>query len=196
VQKQAEPTAPANNQTKPLGNSAKAQGNNPAPPPTASSSRPIKAANKSFKDLMSGKAPVKQKEESKDEQPKTPVEAKDFTQADVQKAWTEACKQFANDPSLSTILDNVTPTKKGNEIHFQLNTQSQKNIFEQDIRPDLNIKLREILQNGHVVVKAQDAKVEENVQLKPKGPQERFDHLYKINPSIKKMRDAFDLDIE
>lgn len=121
---------------------------------------------------------------------------KEFTQKDIETIWQQACSSFNNDPRLLAIVKDSIPTKVNTEIHFQLESPPQKSIFEQEIRQQLTDNLRKLLENHSIVVKSLDAKVEENVQTKPLGPEERFQHLASKNPAIKKMRDKLDLDIE
>ncbi len=156
----------------------------------------VGVASKSFKDLLNSK-PAAPKVEKKDDVPSaTTVENKEFSQEELESAWKTCIQNYQNDPSLSVIVNQTSPIKKGNTISLELSSQAQSSMFDQNIRAELTKQLRTYLANNSVAITTTVNVQNLNTEAKLIEPKDCFDYLAEKNPKIQKFKDVLGLNID
>lgn len=124
----------------------------------------------------------------------TPKQSIEFTQENTIKIWNEYKLQISDDVQICAIVNEINPVKKGDEIWFELQAQTQKNCFEKEIKMQILQQFKQAFQvediSIHVTYK------EESYEVKPTTSADKFDYLLKQNPYLQDLKDTFNLELE
>jgi len=118
-----------------------------------------------------------------------------FTKEDLQKIWNEYKIQFKEtDLNLYTTLNSRNPELKDDfVIEFIVdNTIQQKTL--NNILNQMHTFLSEKLKNYKI--KLEIKVTESNTTVKPFTPDEKYKNFVEKNPSLEKLRDQLDLNLD
>lgn len=124
----------------------------------------------------------------------TPKAVLEFTQENILKVWADYKLSISNDVQICAIVNDINPLKKGAEICFELQAQTQKNCFEKEIKMQVLQKFKQEFQIENISI--QITYKEESLEVKPSTNADKFEYLLKQNPYLQDLKDTFNLELE
>lgn len=124
----------------------------------------------------------------------TPKAVLEFTQENIVKVWADYKLSISNDVQICAIVNDINPLKKGEEICFELQAQTQKNCFEKEIKMQVLQKFKQEFQIENISI--QITYKEESLEVKPSTNADKFEYLLKQNPYLQDLKDTFNLEFE
>lgn len=116
-----------------------------------------------------------------------------FTEEELQKAWQEFAENLVEEKLLRNTMMLYKPKMLGNTVfEVEVNTEINKNYLD-DYGNVILAYLRESLQNDDITMTIKIS--EATVVKKPLTSREIFDELVQKNPSLQKLSDEFDLEL-
>ncbi len=127
----------------------------------------------------------------------TPVidkKATDFSEEDLQKAWTAFSDQKVNAGDTDKLVLGKT-LKKGEDHSVIIMLGSQLEVsFLEKFDTELVQFLRNQLKNDHIVIRTEIAEIEDEKKLYTST--DIFDYMVKQNPDLKDLKDRLGLDFD
>ena len=147
--------------------------------------------------ILKGKTKEELKSEAPDPAPATPAAKTNqkFEPKDLEKHWEEYGKKIKSQgrDSEFNVLSQDKTLKEDNVVEVKLKSPIQQDILER-FRIDLTQYLRQKLQNNKINIEAKVLPYEETKMIYT--AKEKFEHLAKKNPAIRKLQEKLGLDTD
>jgi hypothetical protein len=177
--------------------SAALDSTSPSPTPTVAP-KEYSTITKSFKDLRNETTAAPKQavivEEQKVEIPVTKTNL-EFSQTQLEQAWKEFTTSISSDAQAFAIIGEIAPTKNGTDVEIELSAITQKNSFDQNIKPKVVAFLRQKLQNNEISVQVSLKEIEAT-EARPSTNYEKYNFLLEKNAHLEKLKNQFNLEIE
>jgi DNA polymerase-3 subunit gamma/tau len=185
--------------SQPSGNSTKIAAEKTEEPKPPVKGRKQFSSGYSIKEAMTGN-------ESSSADPEIPLSIPDeeieiisdyFTDEELLAAWNEFAKRIKTDrPRMYNTLKGHLPERKDDQtIELVLDNTIQQEEFQEDIKHDLLIYLKEKL-NNELISLTSSVKIEGGKRPRLYTAQEKFDYMLKKNPDLGKLKQDFNLDLD
>jgi len=114
-----------------------------------------------------------------------------FTKDDLEQKWKIFLTRLEDRPNLQSTLSNVPELKDNSKLYLEIDNSIQEDVIH-SIKPELVSYLRKELQNSNIEL---IIKVSEEIKNRIiYTDNDKFDEMAKKNPSLKKLKQKFNLD--
>ncbi|MCF6356588.1 MAG: hypothetical protein L3J54_02170 [Draconibacterium sp.] len=118
-------------------------------------------------------------------------EFEEFKKEDLELKWKEFLTRLDDRPNLQSTLAQVPKLKDNSELYLEIDNSIQSNLIT-SIKPELVSFLRRELRNSNIELTVE---VTENIKNRIiYTDNDKFDEMAKKNPSLKLLKQKFNLD--
>ncbi|OQX77183.1 MAG: hypothetical protein B6D61_07585 [Bacteroidetes bacterium 4484_249] len=137
---------------------------------------------------------ISEKEKEKSEEDLSNKPSDEFSQEQLENAWTVVSRNYEPDKNLHTTLSKHKPLKAEDFIvKFTVDNKIQKKEIEDrliDFLPKFRAKLNNFKIQLNILVN------EQPTVDKPYTPQDKFNYMAEKNPALRKLKDQLGLEID
>lgn len=118
-------------------------------------------------------------------------ELEDFTKEELESKWKFFLTRLDDQPNLQSTLSRVPELMENHQLHLEIDNTIQEGVIE-TIKPELVSYLRRELKNSKIelVIKVSE-KIKNRIIY---TDMDKYDEMVKKNPSLKILKQKFNLD--